>query len=481
MVTPKMLTEQDISARVDHDLARLQNDQESIEAPIDLYEAMARALKYNLEAKVELMKTMLAHQKLDLSHYDLLPKLVANGGYDGRDNFSGARSRSLLSGQTSLEPSTSSDKNLFTADLTLSWDVLDFGLSYVRAQQAADDLLIAEEEKRRVANRVIQHVRVAYWRAVSADRMLGRLTHLDDWVTRALTASQSVEHRHLDSPLATLQYQRELMTTHNEIRKLHHQLSLAKIELAKLINLAPGESYELILPKRQIPVSDTNFNLKDLEHRALHNRPELRTIDYRQRMNTHETKAAILDMLPTLNLQFGPNYNNNSFLFNNHWLAYGAKVSWNLLSLFRKPTQFRMIDAQEQLLEAQSLALTMAIMSQVHVSMAQLTAAHMEVRSSKMFYDTQKKIGNQVQVSWKAKRVSEQILIREKLNNLLAEIRYDMALSELESAYANLIGAIGEDPVPVTTTTTSITELANMLRTRWHTLAQAGNTIASIK
>ncbi len=477
MITPTVLTEQDIHRRVDHHLENLHKGQEAIQAPIDLYEAMARALKYNLEARVELMKTMLAHNKLDLSHYDLLPKLAANAGYDGRNNFSGATSRSLLSGQTSLEPSTSSDKNLFTADLSLSWDVLDFGLSYIRAQQAADDVLIAEEEKRRVANRVTQDVRIAYWRAVSSDRILGRLAHLDDWVSKALKDSQSVQERHLDSPLATLKYQRELMTTHNEIHKLHHKLSLARFELAKLINLAPGESFELALPKRQTLIPDRKLDLEVLERRALGNRSELRAIDYRQRINTRETKAAILDMLPKLNIEFGPNYNNNSFLFNNHWLTYGAKISWNLLSLFRQPAQFKMIEAQDQLLEAQSMALTMAIMTQVHVSMAQLTAAHMEVRSTKMFYDTQKEIGKHVHVSWKTKRVSEQMVIRERLNNLLAELRYDVALSELETAYANLIGAIGEDPVPITTKETTVIELANKLRTRWDMLVQADNTM----
>ena len=174
-VTPQVLTEEEITMRVSQDLQNLTKDQDPIKGPIDLYEAMARALSYNLDTKVEVMKTLLAHQQLDVSHYNMLPRLVSNAVYDRRDNFSGARSRSLLTGQTSLEPSTSADLGVFTTDLTLSWDILDFGLSYVRAQQAADDVLIAEEVKRRVANRVIREVRSAYWRAVSAKRILPKL------------------------------------------------------------------------------------------------------------------------------------------------------------------------------------------------------------------------------------------------------------------------------------------------------------------
>ncbi|GJL62582.1 MAG: hypothetical protein NPIRA04_12360 [Nitrospirales bacterium] len=475
-MTPTVLTRTEIDTRVDRDLQQLTSNQAPVLEPIDLYEAMARALKYNLEAKVEVMKTMLAHQNLDLAHYDLLPRLVANTGYDGRSNFSGARSRSLLSGQTSLEPSTSSDKNLFSADLSLSWDVLDFGLSYVRAQQAADDVLIAEEEKRRVAHRVVQDVRKAYWRAVSADRMLGPLAHLDDWVTKALKNARAIHQRRLDSPLASLQYQRELMTTHNEIQKLHHKLSLARIDLATLMNLSPGETYELVLPEHPATIPNMTIALETLERQALENRPELRTIDYRKRIQAKETKAAILELLPNLNLQFGPNYNSNSFLFNNHWLTYGAKVSWNLLNLFRHPAHFKMLEAQKEVLDAQSLALTMAVMTQVHVSMAQLTAAQLEVYNTKRYHETQQKISEQVQTFWVTKRLSEQTVIRERLNNLLAEIRYYVAMADLEAAYANLLGAVGEDPIPLVTPDSSMTELANALRSRWEMLVEMAET-----
>ena len=167
------------------DIQNLTKDQAPLSKSIDLYEAMARALRYNLDTKVEVMKTLLAHKQLDLSHYDLLPRLVANSIYNGRNNFSGGSSQSLLTGQQSLESSTSADKNVFSSDLTLSWDVLDFGLSYVRAQQASDDVLIAEEVKRRVANRVLGEVRTAYWRAVSAKRVLPQLAFLETWVSNA--------------------------------------------------------------------------------------------------------------------------------------------------------------------------------------------------------------------------------------------------------------------------------------------------------
>ena len=180
-IKPISLTKDEVQSRVKEDRAVLTKDQEPISGPIDLYEAMARALKYNLDARVELMHKMLAQTQLDLAHYAMLPRLAANAGFDGRDNYSGGVGQSLVTGIPSLSPFTSSEKNVYSADLSLSWNVLDFGLSYIRAKQASDDVLIAEEERRRVANRVMQDVRSAYWRAVSAERILPSLKMLDEW------------------------------------------------------------------------------------------------------------------------------------------------------------------------------------------------------------------------------------------------------------------------------------------------------------
>jgi outer membrane protein TolC len=125
MVSPKVLTEQEIRSQIAQDLNGLAQDVEPLAGPIDLYEAMARTLKHNLDVKVEVMHQMLAHQQLDLSHYSLLPRLVANAGYDGRNNFTGGVSRSLITGQQTLEPSTSADRAIFGSDLTLSSTMLE--------------------------------------------------------------------------------------------------------------------------------------------------------------------------------------------------------------------------------------------------------------------------------------------------------------------------------------------------------------------
>jgi outer membrane protein, multidrug efflux system len=469
-IKPIPLTEDEVQARVNEDRTILMKDQEPLAKPVDLYEAMARALKYNLDARVELMHKMLAQTQLDLSHYAMLPRLAANAGFDGRSNFPGGVAQSLLTGRQILEPFTSAERNIFSADLSLSWNVLDFGLSYIRAKQAADDVLIADEERRRMANRVMQDVRVAYWRAVSAERILPSLKSLDEWMKTALDKAQAVQDERLSSPLVPLQYKLDLLNTQRYIQQLFRELNTAKLQLAALINLPPGQEKDLILvvPEREVDTIELPPDMAILEERALHARPELRMVDYRRRINVYEAKAAILEMLPSLNLQVGGNYSSNTFLFNNHWAAYAARTSWNLLNLLRYPARAKTIEAQDKVLHTQNLALTMAVMSQVHVSVAQVAHAKKEASTAALYYDTQSQIAEQTRLAWQAARLSEQAVLRERVAQVAAQLRYDAVEADLETAWASLLAAVGEDVLPNDLAQEQgLSDLALQLRTRW--------------
>lgn len=69
----------------------------------------------------------------------------------------------------------------------------DFGVSYYRAQQKADQFLMAEERRRKVAQNVLQDVRNSYWRALGAQRLLGRVDTLLERVNKALEQARQVE------------------------------------------------------------------------------------------------------------------------------------------------------------------------------------------------------------------------------------------------------------------------------------------------
>ena len=191
-------------------------------------------------------------------------------------------------------------------------------------------------------------------------------------------------------------------------------------------------------------------------------------IDYRRRINARETKAAILEMIPSLNLQAGGSYSSNAFLFHQHWASYAARTSWNLLNIFRYPARAKTIEAQDKILHTQNLALTMAIMSQVHVSVAQVAQAKKETSTAKLYHDTQSQISEQIRLSWRIGRQSEQAVLRERVNQVAAQLRYDAMEAELQASWASLLAAVGEDVLPNDLRQEqSVSDLALEVRTRW--------------
>ncbi|MEM7027043.1 MAG: TolC family protein [Pseudomonadota bacterium] len=354
---------------------------------------------------------------------------------------------------------------MFTSDLGLTWNVLDFGLSYIRSKQAADQVLIAEQEKRKVTNRIVQDVRTAFWRAVSYDRLIGKLQTLLSRVTGAIEESKQIEKSRLDRPLTALTYQRELIGIKRELEELERDLSLSKIQLAALMNIRPGEDYELVIPTRSSTIENkVDISPEMMEQLALENRPELISVSYEQRVNRQEAKAAILELLPGLDVNFGKNYSSNTFLFNTNWLTYGAQISWNLLNVFKLPATNRQIDARGKVLDAKRLALSMAIMTQVHVSLAQYEHSLKEYRTAVEYYQTQKKILEQIRTGVEARSVTEQSLIREEMNMIVAEVKFDIAYSDIENAYASIFAALGIDPLPIDADSELLSELTASIK-----------------
>ena len=316
-VTPNELAKEEIAANAADLQARVTANQEPVVGKITLYDAMARALKYNLDYRSEIYARALADAKLNLARADMLPGLVGNAHDSNRDNEPHSFSETL-SGLRSVEPSTSRENHTTAGDLTFSWHILDFGLSYIRARQAADRSLIAEEQKRKVINRIMEDVRTAYWRAVTADRLLAGFHRLEGRTRFALENSRRLQREGFTSPLAALTYQRELVDIRRRIATMTRELATAKVQLAALMNLDPSAQYALVVPERKLASLELKIDPRDMVRLALENRPELREVAYKARINRQEAEAALLELLPGVQLYAGWNFDTNDFLLNNH-------------------------------------------------------------------------------------------------------------------------------------------------------------------
>lgn len=480
-VSPKPLTMEELVDKRDARLEQMSVGQEMLGGPVSLYEAMARAVKYNLDHKVEMYEEALRSSESDLANLDMLPKLVVSAGLSARDNYSGSRSSTLLGsnsvGGVSLVPSTSSDKSVVTSDLKLSWDILDFGLSYVRAKQKADAVLIANERKRKVANRIIENVRTVFWRAVSAERLMRKLESLESDLEKALTAADEAYRQKKTPPLDALTYQRELLNIQNETQSMHNEMVVAKRQLAALMNVDPATPFTLKVPAELDQMPTAGFKPKEMVTLALLHRPELKELSYEQRISENEATTALLGLLPNLNFFGGFNYTSNEFIFNNHWTGWGAAASWNIFKVFRYPAQKRSNTAQQELLNQRALAMTMAVITQVHVSASKHEIAKRRLATMSKYKEVNNNILDQITTGYEARRVSYQNFVREKMNSIVAEARYDIARAEMQNSYANIYSSIGVDTYGnINAEEASVKELAQHLQEQWMNLETAVKT-----
>ncbi|WP_189586358.1 TolC family protein [Litorimonas cladophorae] len=452
----------------------IESRQTPVTGSISLYEAMARSLKHNLDHHVAMMEADLAQADYDLSRWDMLPQIVANGQYYGRSNEAGASSLSLLSGRQSLEPSTSQERDIYTGDLTASWNILDFGLSKIRAQQLGDEALIQEERRRKAIIQIMEDVHRAYYRAVSAERLASRLRALEGDVSSAFQTSRQQFALRRTAPMPALSYQRELNDIQGQAQRLTRDMQMAKLELAALMGLAPDQQYSLQLPEQMPRPNRMVMTYEEMIDQALQNRPEIRESLYAQRIGEMEIKKATLEALPSLEGFVGIDASSNDFLFNNDWAGYGARASWNLLKVFSTGKRKKKAKAQAALERERGLATAMAVMTQVGVARTRYESLASEYKTASDGAMVQGDILGQIESLAKASSASKQTLIRERMNSILSEARRDAVMAEMAEASAHIYTALGYDPYTTAIDgTENIDTIAADLKVLWTERARA--------
>ena len=445
-------------------------DQEVIAAPIDFHEAAARALKYNLDYKLKLMETALSRSLHDVSTYEMLPRLVAGAGYSSRNNDSGGTSVLIEPPRSvSLNPSTSQERSHTMSNLSFSWNALDFGVSYLRAQQKADQVLMAEERRRKVIQNVLQDVRNSYWRAVGAQKLLPRVDGLLERVNTALERAKAIEKQGIMPQAQVLGYQRALLDAVSTLTLRRQDLELAKAELRALMSVEPGVEFTLA-EQNELALPRVSVDVEKLERLALEKRPEIMEEWYRKRVTENDIKAAKVLLWPNINLDAGWQYDSNKYLYNSTWFDTGIRVSWNLLKLTQYPALKKAHQAQNDTDDMRRLALSMAVLTQVRVGLQRYNLSLQELKFSEESLGVDKRLLNYAQAAAKSQFDSELEVIRTEARALLGEYQRYAAYSNAQAAWGRVYNSVGLDILPETVEGHDVKTLAIAMKdtmTQW--------------
>ncbi|MBN3852067.1 TolC family protein [Paraburkholderia sp. Ac-20340] len=475
-IKPTPFTDAERAQTAQADRTSMFANQQPVTGPISLDEAMARAIRYNLDHRLKMMEEALAQRQLDLSNFDLLPKLTAQAGYTNRNHPLASSSQGLYTNEQSLIPSYSTDQNDRTADLTLSWNLLDFGVSYYEAKEQADRVLVLEQRRRKVVQLMMQQVREAYWQAVGAQRLRDRIGPLLDQAHAALDDSRATQQQGLRSPIDTLNYQHALLDLMRQLEAVRDQLEEAKPRLASLMNLEPGKDYTLAATE-DFAVPQFDMAMPQMEDMALQRRPELVEAGYNERISVNETHKAMAKMLPGIELELGGHYDSNSFLVYNAWRAAGISVSWNLLNLLNYKAIHGTAEAQLEVAKTQRMALSMAVLTQVHVARSELGAKERQFVLLKQLNDVDQQILQHTRNATLANAQGKLEEIRVATSAMMSELRLYQSYGELESAYGQMLATLGLDPVPDNVRGHDIASLKESIgeeQKRWDLLAHGG-------
>jgi hypothetical protein len=415
------------------------------------------------------MEQAVAARESDVADLALLPDLVADAGYTTRSTYDASVSKNLTTGSTGIQPTTSDDKSSGTAELGLSWNILDFGIGYIRSKQQEDYVHIVEERRRQVVHNIAQDVRSAYWRAVAAERTLVTLNPLLERVRSALNDAEQMEKERVGSRIDSLSYQRSLLEALRQMEEVKVQMQQAQTELAVLMNLPPGSSFSLAAAQAPTPQEALNVSIpvKQLELAALYNRSELRSESYQLRINANEGRVALLQMLPGLSFDAGYNYNSNSFLMSQAWASGGAQVSWNLMNILSGPANMRVADAKVDLSKIRRLALSMAVISQTNIAKMAFESSVYTFNLSQRLASVEGRIRQQRQAELQAYRGGSMEVIRADMGALLANLRRDMAYADMQSAYGRMFTTIGAEPLPNAINSYDVSAIADAISLRF--------------
>lgn len=448
-VKPVAITDEAHFKRAADDQRRLFDDQERITAPLTLEDAIARAFKYNMDYRIRLMEEASALGQTELSNYDLLPKLTLAAGYSTRDNDSFGYGYTPA-GSISTTPSAASERSRNFSSLTFSWNVLDFGLSYLRAKQLADQSLIAEERRRKAQQSLVMDVRNAWWRVEAAQRLLPESDALLAEVDQAAARAKLIETRKLLPPLQIVAYKRSLLDLEQSISVRRQELVQARLEFAQLLNLRPGSEFSVATPNIGDPTPpDLTANVVVLEQLAVNNRPELREEGYRARITDLEGNKQLLSLLPSLAFDTGLNYDSNKYLVNNRWSSAGLNLSWNLLKLTSLPSLNDANQATAKVDETRRLALTAAVLAQTRIAAVRY---HLLTQEFAIWDDAVNDDNRIVGYLNAAKQVgleTELELIRAKARGMVSKINRDLVYANVQGAVGRLYNSIGLDSLPL--------------------------------
>lgn len=453
--------------RARRDIEKMYAYQEPVTGTINLAQATARALHYNMDYRLRIMEQAGAMGQLELGNFELLPRMTAAAGYSNRNNDAFGYGFTQ-DGKISPNPSASSERMVTTTKASFSWNVLDFGLSYFRAKQLANQALSTEERRRKAMQNLVLDVRQAFWRAYSAQLLLPEFENMMDELARYSARIQIILDEKLLPPAQAIALRRSLIDFEQQLALKAGDLTQARFEFANLINLPQQQSFTLVIPPLPQLRADVGRrfigSVESLDMLALEFRPELREEGYRMRQTELEkSRTQLQAFLPGISLDLNRQTNSNRYLLNDAWAQVGAEASLNMVKLFSLPAIKRAAEVQKNIDEARRMALAASVLAQIRIAVSRFDILSREYEHWVIGLDDDRSLLETVQASAATGVENEFEVLKAKARLLMTKINVGQTYAILEGAMARVHNSVGLDLLSAQSSELNVEDMAQQL------------------
>lgn len=409
-------------------------------------EALKRAIAQNLDARVSALEALSKEDDVDLASLQALPDISLSATAFGRSNEGASSSRSIISGNQSLEPSYSTERYHNTREMSVNWNTLDLVLAVAESRIAQDEAMIARQRHAKVLQNIERDVHSAYWRAYAFQQTADETGAL---LSRAKEQLANVHKAHDEGFIAAsaaADLRGDIHQQKAALDAVNNDLSYSQIELKSLLSIPQGTEITLTSKpdnQNRLAQSLIDSDLPTLEEEALFNRPEINETILQKNIDAQNTRNTILRTMPGADLFFASNRDSNDFLYDEDWLSFSASISQSLSSLFTLPARHRAAQNIEELGEARRLSLTAAIMTQVHLARHRLDLALQNYEEAEGSYRIAGEQARKADAQKSLGLGSGNATMPAALQAQTLKIKSLQAHAEMQEALASLLNTLG--------------------------------------
>ena len=426
---PVYYSDWDRAIRADVDMQNMFVDMpQKIEKPIDIYMAMALALKYNYSRRlISYEQSLIEAGKSPVAD---LPDIITTAGY----------SNDTLN--TRISP-----------DMKVAWNILDISSVYYQNATAGFASGASVERSRKVVHNILQETRSLYWLTLAAQKLIPVIDDTVEYMTldidemNAKAKKLALKGGSLSSE--ELIRKRQYMDSIKKLLELKRKMETAEIRLAGLMGFHPTTQYKLVGKEYgNFEIPALKNELSQLEWLALVNRPELRIYDLQT--NTDELQIVVKSFRPGEKAR----YKNDPNYYNRLWSKEAKNIGMTIIEDVRHPTENEASALRRQ-------RMTNLILNQVYVAWAWYTSAVEDYQVNMEIASVSEDIAEDV--SLKNGHKSKKTLL-EGSRAIIDEVKAFQAYAEVQDSLGNLYATIGLDAIPLTILEKKPSQIAIALR-----------------